>query len=191
MSNIKPIQTYYKGYHFRSRLEARWAVFFDALGIEWEYEPEGFRLPSGRMYLPDFRIKCYGKRGGYDRNYFYLYVEVKGEMTEEDAQKIREFFGCDYSILVVGNIPYVSQEDDVYDSWTFNNYEPMNGYDICPFNYELIDGDCFGAYPAATADGRFYLFGDDCNYINVDDCERVLRAYQLARSARFEHGEKG
>lgn len=33
---IKPIETKYKGYRFRSRLEARWAVFFDALGISWE-----------------------------------------------------------------------------------------------------------------------------------------------------------
>lgn len=41
---IKAIQTRYKGYNFRSRLEARWAVFFDALGIKWEYEPEGFEF---------------------------------------------------------------------------------------------------------------------------------------------------
>lgn len=38
---IKPIETRYAGCRFRSRLEARWAVFFDALKIEWEYEPEG------------------------------------------------------------------------------------------------------------------------------------------------------
>ena len=50
---VKAIQTRYKGYHFRSRLEARWAVFFDALGIEWEYEKEGFDTPHGK-YLPDF-----------------------------------------------------------------------------------------------------------------------------------------
>ena len=42
MSEIKAIETYYKGYRFRSRLEARWAVFFDAAGIKYEYEPEGF-----------------------------------------------------------------------------------------------------------------------------------------------------
>lgn len=36
MSEIKAIETYYKGYMFRSRLEARWAVFFDASGIKWE-----------------------------------------------------------------------------------------------------------------------------------------------------------
>ena len=51
---IKAIQTSYKGYLFRSRLEARWSVFFDALNIAWKYEPEGFELPDGRRYLPDF-----------------------------------------------------------------------------------------------------------------------------------------
>lgn len=60
---IKPIETIYNSYRFRSRLEARWAVFFNALGVEFEYEPEGFVLPSGKYYLPDFRVKCYGKRG--------------------------------------------------------------------------------------------------------------------------------
>ncbi len=39
---MRPIETKYKGCRFRSRLEARWAVFFDALGLEWWYEPEGF-----------------------------------------------------------------------------------------------------------------------------------------------------
>lgn len=53
---LKAIETSYKGYLFRSRLEARWAVFFDALGLDWEYEPEGFELPDGTRYLPDFRL---------------------------------------------------------------------------------------------------------------------------------------
>ena len=33
MREIKAIQTEYNGYLFRSRLEARWAVFFDACGV--------------------------------------------------------------------------------------------------------------------------------------------------------------
>jgi hypothetical protein len=53
--SIRAIETVYRGYRFRSRTEARWAVFFDALGLKWEYEVEGFELPSGR-YLPDFRL---------------------------------------------------------------------------------------------------------------------------------------
>lgn len=51
---MKAIETRYKGYRFRSRLEARWAVFFDALGIKWEYEPEGYDLGEAGWYLPDF-----------------------------------------------------------------------------------------------------------------------------------------
>jgi len=51
---IKAIETQYKGYRFRSRLEARWAVFFDALGLAWEYEKEGYDLGDAGWYLPDF-----------------------------------------------------------------------------------------------------------------------------------------
>lgn len=56
MSEIKPIETHYKEYRFRSRLEARWAVFFDAMGIDWKYEDEGFQLGPFGNYLPDFYI---------------------------------------------------------------------------------------------------------------------------------------
>ena len=51
---LKPIQTRYRGFLFRSRLEARWAVALDHLGIDYLYEPEGFELPGGLRYLPDF-----------------------------------------------------------------------------------------------------------------------------------------
>ena len=62
---------------FRSRLEARWAVFFDACGVAWEYEPEGYDLGGGLCYLPDFLL--HGVRGRVAGD---LYVEVKGTMTE-------------------------------------------------------------------------------------------------------------
>lgn len=65
---IKAIETEYNGYRFRSRLEARWAVFFDAAGIRYVYEPEGFQLEDGTMYLPDFYLPILG-----------IYVEVKNE----------------------------------------------------------------------------------------------------------------
>ena len=54
---MKAIETVYSGVRFRSRLEARWAVFFDALGIKWEYEPEGYELKDGTRYLPDFLVR--------------------------------------------------------------------------------------------------------------------------------------
>ena len=62
---IKAIETEYNGYKFRSRLEARWAVFFDAAGIKYEYEPEGFEIKvnSEEMYryLPDFYLPDFNK----------------------------------------------------------------------------------------------------------------------------------
>ncbi|MET0416087.1 MAG: hypothetical protein ABW022_08710, partial [Actinoplanes sp.] len=55
MGTISAIETRYAGCRFRSRLEARWAVFFDRLGVPWEYEPEGYALECG-PYLPDFLL---------------------------------------------------------------------------------------------------------------------------------------
>lgn len=70
MSAIKPIETRYKGYRFRSRLEARWAVFFDTLGVSWEYEAQGYDL-DGLRYLPDFWLPKHD-----------TWVEIKGGQTE-------------------------------------------------------------------------------------------------------------
>ena len=53
---LRPIDTEYKGYRFRSRLEARWAVFFDAMEVQYEYEPEGFQVGGSEAYLPDFYL---------------------------------------------------------------------------------------------------------------------------------------
>lgn len=58
MSALKAIQTKYNGYYFRSRLEARWAVFFDTLGIKYYYEHEGYEI-DGEAYLPDFQIPSF------------------------------------------------------------------------------------------------------------------------------------
>ena len=97
MRLIKPIQTEYNGYLFRSRLEARWAVFFDTLNIKYEYEPEGYELPDGTKYLPDFYLP--------DND---CYVEVKGKNRhlEKDLDKIYSFVcGIKKSILILSRIP--------------------------------------------------------------------------------------
>lgn len=254
---IKAIETEYNGYRFRSRLEARWAVFLDILGVKYEYEPEGFDLGNGLYYLPDFRVKCYGTRGsvnervkmdecdlcrccksgskdtyayqggcsnhdlswehGYvtcaktdadnngqcyecdgfeiDDSYpFDLYIEVKGAMTKEDAGKIKAFgkhWEGDseegFPLLVVGDIPNVQDKDDLGNSNLFGSYDDI-GYGIYPFNYSTIDCDYFAADPAVS-DGRFFLYGDDSNYLHGGDKELILSAYKIARKARFEHGE--
>jgi hypothetical protein len=52
---FKSIPTRYSNTNFRSRLEARWAAFFDIAGWRWEYEP--FDLNG---WIPDFVLlgKC-------------------------------------------------------------------------------------------------------------------------------------
>ena len=42
-NDIKTIETEYDGHRFRSRLEARWAVFFNAVGLTYEYEIEALK----------------------------------------------------------------------------------------------------------------------------------------------------
>lgn len=73
----KALETHYAGYRFRSRLEARWAVFFDTAGIAWEYERQGFRLSDGTCYLPDFWLPAIG-----------IWIEVKGVVpTQAERMK--------------------------------------------------------------------------------------------------------
>ena len=201
---IRAIETYYNGYRFRSRLEARWAVFLDALGVKYEYEPEGFTM-NGIYYLPDFRVTCYGTRGSCEDKYaFDLYIEVKSSkgLSDDESNKIEMFSGledgyCDYElnksdkrfpVLIVTEIPNVQTAYDCIDTSLFGSYESI-GHDIYPFNYSTIDGDYFGAFPSADNKGRFYLMGDEGSYLIKEDCPRLIKAYQKARQARFEYGE--
>ena len=111
--SISAIQTTYKGYRFRSRLEARWAVFFDALEIKWQYEPQGYEkemyYDKKIMYLPDFYLP--------DSK---LYIEVKGNSDFEEWANLAEafldyhcpmpYFTNSYEIgeggfMILGNIP--------------------------------------------------------------------------------------
>ncbi len=72
--NIDPKPTMYGGVQYRSRLEARWAAFFDLMGWEYEYEPEPFKTWS-----PDFLLQEFGG----------LYLEVKpyGLWTDENLSE--------------------------------------------------------------------------------------------------------
>lgn len=190
---IKAIRTEYKGYSFRSRLEARWAVFFDACGvIKWEYEQEGFELPNGMKYLPDFKL--YGVQG---RAPSTLWVEVKGNMTDDDKKKIEAF--ADFRveptghpthpekecvgnpIMVLGNIPNYEHEDDIFDYFIGKSTDELE------FNFRTIDGDYYPAVPYVNKNGMFCINGTD--YMNDIDTAATKHAYDLARQARFEHGE--
>lgn len=101
---IKAIETTYKSCRFRSRLEARYAVFFDELGVKWQYEPEGFELPGGTRYLPDFHIEAQGAYSPGEHTYG-PWVEIKGtKPTPSEVEKMRQLCEslCSYGLLVWG-----------------------------------------------------------------------------------------
>lgn len=78
MTTINAIPTEFNGITYRSRVEARWAVFFDRMGWSAVYEQEGFNLGSVR-YLPDFWLPEWG-----------VYVEIKAEdPSDEERLKCR------------------------------------------------------------------------------------------------------
>lgn len=86
-TSIRAIPTPYGGEVFRSRLEARWAAFFDQLGLDWEYEEDGWELRKSTWkkrvirYTPDFRV-WHGLEGQDE-----CYVEVKRDAnTIDDAE---------------------------------------------------------------------------------------------------------
>lgn len=51
--SVMVLPSEYGGVRYRARDEARWAIFFDRLGINHLYEPQGF-VTDGTPYLPDF-----------------------------------------------------------------------------------------------------------------------------------------
>lgn len=201
---MKAIETEYKGYKFRSRLEARWAVFFDACGVKWEYEPEGFDLGDGLYYLPDFLLHDVLFRNG--KTLCDLWVEVKGVMSEADARKIGKFAneqvdptwgyfnGLENPILVVTDIPSGDGIDEIITCMRDLSYGNSRG-GVAPYNFYLIDGDQFGAFPVINKQGRFVIMDDNgrCSSSDIEwqfDDKATENAYKLARQARFEHGAK-
>lgn len=164
----KPIQTAYKGYNFRSRLEARWAVFFDQLNIPYEYEPEGYDLGNGYYYLPDFRIDD-----------FFIEVKPSEQPTEEEKAKARllsEHAGCDV-VIVCG------QPLNHYSVW-YRNGElvPHSGMQI---GFMRFDDD---SLYLLCISGGYKELKENCAKMNIF-CE--YDAAIAARSARFEHGQSG
>lgn len=206
MREIKAIETEYKGYPFRSRLEARWAIFFDLCGARWEYEPEPFGVGDELGYLPDFLVHdvelIHGGDGPYET--VDLWVEVKGKMTEKDADKIWKFCGWDEvrfnedlspiknPVYVVNGLPDGDDIDDITDFCQDRayGYIPYVGR-IEPFCFTTVDGDeGFAAHPGlVVGDLRFALFGDDDSYLCARDSVATERAFRIARQVRFDHGQ--
>lgn len=186
MGELKAIPTYYNGYYFRSRLEARWAVFFDSLGIKYDYEPEGLDLGDGLYYLPDFYLP--------ESKQFF---EVKGILEEFDAEKIRRVIESGHSLTIgKSNGAFIA-----CDNWCQNGFSPAFGNDSwlcrckecgkywfmgCEGSYEC---QCCGEY---SGDGHFDIVMEYCkstgqNGVTYESGD--LSAWDVAKQARFEHGE--
>ena len=173
--DIKAIETVYNGYRFRSRLEARWAVFFDAMGIKYLYEPQGFKFDDGTTYLPDFVI--YGVRHrSWEDEYEPVIIEVKGVMAPIDEHKIKKM-SEHMPVLVLGDIPKDSDEylRKMDDDWRFHSFSYM-------------DGDCYWA-TFSKYKGEAWICGPD--HEQYDLGKSMDSALLKARQARFEHGEHG
>lgn len=198
MYGLKIKDTYYKGIRFRSRLEAKWAVFFDACGVEWEYEPEGYDLRDGISYLPDFKLYGVVGRGAGD-----LFVEVKGVMNDHAAYKLNKFIDIGMknkdkrgksgtALLIVGWMPIgenINEIDEFMEDEAYHDDPYFEANWPHPYNFETIDGDFFAAHPGINKEGKFEIFGDDCSYLANRDDKRTLEAYNKARQARFEFGD--
>ena len=189
MAEIRAIETVYNGYRFRSRLEARWAVFFDTIGAKWEYEPEGFELKDGTYYLPDFLLHDVQGRGSFDDT-FDIYIEIKGKMADSDLHKIKLF---PLPIVVFGQIPdarwrdYIAFDGKRYRYWEFD-FSKDNNDDF--YNLEFSEGDYYWTQPKARKGGGLVLDYPDDPYDFVDD-DLTEKGFTKAKQARFEHGECG
>jgi hypothetical protein len=165
---LKAIETLYKGYRFRSRLEARWAVFFDALGMQWVYEPEGVRLPDGVKYLPDFWIPILCEDHPHYPNAGY-WLEIKPMLlTADQHTKCKSLAVCSgHSVCILAGQPWPGEF--LQQKWMPNG----TFYDFTDYDFVNFYLSSYIAYPCAASG-----CGHEWKY-----------AYNAARSARFEHGE--
>lgn len=219
--NIKPIETIYNGYRFRSRLEARWAVLFDAANIRYEYEPQGFKTSDGECYLPDFYLPEYD---------WYVEVKPPRDGAGDDIKKASKFIGDQIKVLLIlGNIPLKTDKDvyhysvmyyntlrkeiriervcldlgsvadqDPYTSLEFNTWLAVdsnyirNVYQVLHNASEVIQAiHDRDMYRLYSNDGIEFAWCDA--HVCPDDGGQqfINGCYDKARQARFEHGEHG
>lgn len=141
-SKIAAIPTMYKGVQFRSRLEAKWAYFYDLIGWKWLYEP--FDLNG---WIPDFLVNN------------ELLIEIKPiTKFKKDVDLIQ--WDYEYPVMLSGIEPFnlgtmvvigwdklgnqylLKEYNDIYglsvwcDEWydIFNN---LNGKQFC-YDYDHI-----------------------------------------------------
>jgi hypothetical protein len=153
---MKVIETKYKSHFFRSRLEARWAVYFDSLEIKWIYEPEGYQLSDGGRYLPDFWLPDHK-----------LFAEVKPEYCF-DKRWIRFANESGYGLLVLDGLPHI-RTFRLYGFYAKTEQDYQNAFLVAPEQkyFPFFDGgistvhepgDCYDVAVTAACSARFENF---------------------------------
>jgi hypothetical protein len=182
MTDLKAIETRFDGHRFRSRLEARWAVFFKEMKFRYEYELEGYQLPGGGAYLPDFFLPD-----------FNVHVEVKPtpNLTREALRKIVLFaVDGDKPLLLIVGTP-TTQKMYLIDRTSSGGWDEVDGYDEADVVEMFFDniGDWaeveFGGLPMHS--GWYLVFKSPVPYVAATFGSALVKAKQ----ARFEHGESG
>lgn len=206
---MKPIETKYAGCRFRSRLEARWAVFFDHLKLEWVYEPEGFVLPDGSRYLPDFYLpglKAYveikPKTSSFDYESWepekdskaYKFLEGLLKLNESEDVPTRYF----YIVGQPGKVPSIYSQPSA-TPWEETDSAEYESYKIFSHDVDYYFCSCgkcgvVGIEFEGRA-GRLQHLPDcpltPCDRYHHANSKKILTAAKAARSARFEFGESG
>jgi hypothetical protein len=185
----KSIETKAFGRLFRSRLEARCAVFLEAMGLRWEYEPEGFELPSGR-YLPDFKV-CDSKL----LSGFY-WLECKGGIpTDREVQLARELSGATRAAVMFFN-------GAMFDEIRKDYFKCFNDPYLRDYLDEMdarLDSwrETMGDHHYVQLWGLHSVVGRELSCIGLQDILAVWPYFKLAKAgpaacealgARFEHG---
>jgi hypothetical protein len=170
---IQSITTTYAGTKFRSRAEARWAIFFDAIGLNWQYEFDGFVVRAG-AYLPDFWLPE-----------IKMFFEVKGvEPTDEERAKCVQLAqASEYDMLLA-----IGNPEERFQILWFDRDGQREALYVWARDYHSACG--------------FWLVAEDTgNWIGPDKTKGVItragpmlsgaleHAYEAARSARFERGQ--
>ncbi len=176
---IKAIETTYKGYRMRSRTEARWACFFDALGIDWTYEPEGYDLGEAGWYLPDFWLPLptikYPNAG--------YFVEIKGVKPLDSylvklcTLSVQSNHGVWCFVGEPGKQLLFKAQNSGDASWLLNE-SPQN-MRLDPFVFSLWS--TFSRFWTCHVEKQSIAPGFD----------KFEKAINAARSAQFEHGRSG
>ena len=176
---VQAIETRYKGYRMRSRLEARWAVVLDHLNVKWEYEKEGFTLSNGRRYLPDFYL-----------SEFDIWVEIKPGF-DKDTADLLEVFAKD-----VGAILWLAGNPMQFESWLLCLDANRNSKVLCSACLKL-NGFGEAKIFCYDMDAGIYYAGTDTHIVNglvfpmLPDEKATESALMAGRAARFEFGESG